>query len=91
MKTQVTITMDTEIREDLKKLAKKAGTNFSNLLNMAAAHMVQTQKINFDYVAYTDEYSLEDYKRINRFVNFWIIRMWAFTHPCFKPFFTLCE
>jgi len=66
MKAQVTITMDTDIRDDLKKLAKKAGTNFSNLLNMAAAHMVNTQKINFDYVEYTDEYSPEDYVRIKK-------------------------
>lgn len=66
MKAQVTITMDTEIRDDLKKLAKKAGTNFSNLLSMAAAHMVNTQKINFDYIPYTDEYSPEDYIRIKK-------------------------
>lgn len=69
MKTQVTITMDTEVRAGLKALAKKAGTNFSNLLNMAAAHMVQTQQINFNYldtVPYTDEFSEEDYKKIKK-------------------------
>ena len=49
MKTQMTITMDSELKEQFKQFAKKAGTNVSNLISMMASNLVQTQKIEFDF------------------------------------------
>ena len=52
MKTTVTITMDKDVKEGLQAFAKKAGTSFSSLLNMAAKDMVHNQKVEFDYSDY---------------------------------------
>lgn len=52
MKTTVTITMDKDVKEGLQAFAKKAGTSFSSLLNMAAKDIVHNQRVDFDYSDY---------------------------------------
>lgn len=47
MKTQMTITMDDYLRDELKKIAKKMWTNGSNLISMMVANLVNTWEAVF--------------------------------------------
>ncbi len=49
MKTQVTITMDANVKKELQSFAKGIGTTMSSLLNLAAQNLVKTKHINFDF------------------------------------------
>jgi len=48
MKTQMTITVDTEIKKDFSEFAKSIGSNSSNLANMLFTKVARERRIHFD-------------------------------------------
>lgn len=48
MKTQMTITVDSETKEAFSAFAKSIGTNSSNLANMLFMQVSRKRKISFD-------------------------------------------
>lgn len=42
MKTNMTISIDTQIKHRMQHIAKGMGTNISNLVNMYFAHVINT-------------------------------------------------
>ncbi len=56
MKTQVTITMDEDVKKDLQAFAKEIGMNMSTLLNLSARKLTYTRRLDFDFSTFmTDE------------------------------------
>jgi antitoxin component of RelBE/YafQ-DinJ toxin-antitoxin module len=56
MKTQVTITMDKDVKKDLQAFAKEIGVNMSTLLNLSARKLTYTRHLDFDFSTFmTDE------------------------------------
>ncbi len=56
MKTQVTITMDKDVKKDLQIFAKEIGVNMSTLLNLSARKLTYTRHLDFDFSTFmTDE------------------------------------
>jgi antitoxin component of RelBE/YafQ-DinJ toxin-antitoxin module len=55
MKTQVTLTIDADIKEKLQKIAKQKWTNMSTLANMYFIKVVNTGEIDY----YNDNESVE--------------------------------
>ena len=51
MKTQVTLTIDADVKEKFQKIAKKLGSNMSTIANMYFTQVVHTGRV---------EYSLND-------------------------------
>lgn len=49
MKTQVTITMDVDVKKGLQSFAKEIGMNMSILLNLSARELIQTRRLDFDF------------------------------------------
>jgi len=49
MKTQVTLTVDSDIKEEFKKIANNMWANMSTLVNMYFTQVVNTWKIDFFY------------------------------------------
>lgn len=47
MKTQVTLTIDADLKEKFQKIAKKLGSNMSALTNMYYAQVVQTGRVEY--------------------------------------------
>ncbi|MCH2188781.1 type II toxin-antitoxin system RelB/DinJ family antitoxin [Candidatus Gracilibacteria bacterium] len=51
MKTQVTLTIDADVKDEFQKIAKKLGSNMSTIANMYFTQVVNTGRV---------EYSLND-------------------------------
>ncbi len=49
MKTQVTITMDADVKRDLQAFAKEVGMTMSALLNLSAKKLTYTRHLDFDF------------------------------------------
>ncbi len=49
MKTQVTITMDADVKRDLQSFAKEVGMTMSALLNLSAKKLTHTRHLDFDF------------------------------------------
>jgi antitoxin component of RelBE/YafQ-DinJ toxin-antitoxin module len=47
MKTNMTISVDGDLKQKVQLLAKKSGTNLSTLVNMYFAHVVNTGECHF--------------------------------------------
>lgn len=47
MKTNMTVSVDKNLKQKVQMLAKKSGTNVSTLVNMYFAHMVNTGQCHF--------------------------------------------
>ena len=47
MKTQMTITVDSETKEAFSRFAKSIGTNTSNLANMLFVQVTRQQRVSF--------------------------------------------
>lgn len=82
MKTQVTLTIDADVKEKFQALAKKMGSNMSTLTNMYYTHVIQTGHVEYrntenqmdvemGFIPY-EELSSEDkrmYKKIQKMQN----------------------
>ena len=60
MKTQVTLTIDADIKKKFQAIAKEMGSNMSSLTNMYYAHVIETGHI--DYVIKNDDIWQELYR-----------------------------
>jgi antitoxin component of RelBE/YafQ-DinJ toxin-antitoxin module len=49
MKTQVTITLDVDVKRDLQSFAKEVGMTMSSLLNLSAKKLTHTRHLDFDF------------------------------------------
>jgi len=65
MKTQVTLTVDSDIKDEFKRLASKMGANMSTLVNMYFTQVVNTWKIDFIYQEKFPENKYNNFIEIN--------------------------
>ncbi|MCD5374930.1 hypothetical protein LR010_00590 [Candidatus Gracilibacteria bacterium] len=72
-KTQVTLTIDEDIKKQFQALAKKLGSNMSTLTNMYYTQVVSTGKVEYEtdnepveigFIGY-DELSMDDKKIVD--------------------------
>jgi len=81
MKTQVTLTIDADIKDQFKKIASDMWANMSTLVNMYFTQVVKTWKVefyyndnndcsNFDHVFEVEKLSKKEKKDIESLSNF---------------------
>lgn len=84
MKTQITITLDWHLREELKKIAKNMWTNSSNLINMLVANLINTwemllvtekQWVTIEKIKWSEEFIWSElhnrWRKILKSINKW--------------------
>jgi len=63
MKTQVTITMDKDVKNDLQAFAKEIGVNMSTLLNLSARKLTYTRHLDFDFSTFMTDKNIKTRKK----------------------------